>query len=96
MALVGEKGPEMISLPAASSVINNENSTKLSNAVNNMNNASIQNISSKNENNNNINNNSGGNSPSQLVIPLIIDGREFGRAVVNAIDKQVKLNLIGA
>jgi len=95
MALVGERGPEIVSLPAGSSVINNENSTRLSQAVNHMNSANIQNISSNNVQNNNTQNNNGGNSPSQLVIPLIIDGREFGRAVVNAIDKQMKLNVVG-
>lgn len=105
MAMVGEKGPEIVSLPQGTNVINNSNSSRLSESINNVNNARTEsysrseninrNISQSGGSSNNTSNNSQGSSNSPMNVYLMLDGRELGRAIINTIDKEIKLNMVG-
>lgn len=81
MALVGEKGPEMISLPPASSVITNQNTQKIIKSLS---------TNTNNEQNtiNNINNDSG-----ERKIVIQIGEEVIGEMVANVLTEQLKLNV---
>lgn len=101
MALVGERGPEIVSIPKGSNVISNENTGRLSDAASSLQEArASQTTNQTNETNNNTFNNNENNSnrnntseTQNTPIILMLDGRELGRAVVNVFEKKLKLNL---
>ena len=106
MALVGENGPELVSLSEGSNVITNENSGKLTSAAESVQSSRIEQMTRKEEltrksiETNNVNLQSqkggvGGNNTSEIPVILQIDGREFGRAVINVFDRSMKLNMVG-
>lgn len=103
MALVGENGPELVSLPTGSNVITNENSTMLSNAGKEVETARTEQMIRQEKmmskmvekESSTTNNNLIGNTGGQVPVILQIDGREFGRAVINVVDKNIKLNMVG-
>ena len=105
MALVGEHGPELVSLPEGSNVITNENSGKLTAAAESVQNSRIEQMTRKEESvrksteTNNVisqmQKSGGGNNTSEIPVILQIDGREFGRAVINVFDRNMKLNMVG-
>jgi len=111
LALVGEKGPEIVSLPTGSNVVTNNNSASLATAAINTQNIKMEQLTRQEElvnkvidikskeiekksNTNNAFNNVNQISSGTPVI-LQIDGREFARAVINVMDKNLKLNMVG-
>lgn len=98
MAIVGEKGPELVSLPSGSNVVSNENSTRLADAG-----AAVQMakteatlkqtemIQKTIEKNNTVSK----ENQEQKTIILELDSRELGKFVLNSIEKNMKLSLIG-
>ena len=102
MALVGEEGPEMVNLPKGSNVITNENSSKLSNAGSSLQSSKAEQntkhierlekiIETKEQSPNQQNN---GNDSGNREIKLILNEKEFGRAIINIFNKTMKLNAL--
>lgn len=81
MALVGEKGPEMVALPPASSVITNQNTQKIMKSL-------TTNTNNEQNTTNNINNDSG-----ERKIVIQIGDEVIGEMVANVLTDQLKLNV---
>lgn len=104
MAMVGEKGPELVSLPPGSNVITNENVQALSEAGGARHGASAdaqarttranERLASAVEKGKVGQPGPGGVTEGTPVI-LELDGRELGRFMLTTFDKRMKLNVVG-
>jgi len=101
LALVGEQGPELVSLPRGSNVITNDNASKLSSAGNALSKSRADHTAkqtqymeqmAKTQEKAEVTAPQDRDSGERNII-LELDGRELGRAIVNILDSKMKFNL---
>lgn len=102
LALVGEKGPELINLPHGTNVINNENSSKITQSAINLQAAKVNHTKQQiktiekskqiSEKITNQTTNSNNKDNGNRTIILQLNDRELARAVINIFNSKLKLN----
>ena len=105
MAMVGENGPEMVSLPQNSNVVSNGNTSKIQDAAMSLrkeqmisnSNTSTKHSETSSEKIREIKEQAQKDNRKDSNVPVILKiyGRELGKVIINLLDKEMKLNMVG-